>query len=558
MRGAMVTVMVSAVIGVPAAPAVAGPGEPAADIVEEVWVETPLDSDGDGVRDRVHLTITRPAAGKGKLGSIVLPTPYAGPGADVPYPSVDVDRLPQETPAAGLADLMRGRGRSRTAAVFKHYTNRRYAVITVDSLGTNLSTGCPDTGGRDETAAMRAVVDWLDLKGRAYDSAGRPVTASWSARRVAMTGVSYDGTLPIMAAITGRSALKAIVPMSAVTSWYDYYRANGLVVAPGGWQGEDLDVMSRYILTRANPEVCAAAMQRLTRIQDRVTGDYSRAWAERDYTAQAGKIRAGVFLAQGLEDWNVKPQQGIQLWRALRGDRKLWLYEGGHGSPRSQEFSDAVDRWIDHYVHGVDNGIDREPPVTLEDARSVVVERTTAWPVPGTRTVKLPLATGPARADTFTDSGRTLTAEQLVAGHAGNRLDYRWPVLTRDVRLSGTPYVSLKVSVDNRTAANLTALLVDHGPAGTGSQIVTRGWTDPQNRMSRSRSLPVVPGKAYGVRWNLQPDDHVFRAGHRIGVVILSTDHDYTLRPLPGTRLTVDPTASRIELPITGGRKALR
>ncbi|MBL7253125.1 CocE/NonD family hydrolase [Paractinoplanes lichenicola] len=556
MRRKLATVISLALIGalVPlAAPASAAPP---GDIVEDVWVEVPLDSDGDGVRDRVHLNITRPASDQ-KVGSIVLPTPYAGPGVDVPYPSVDVDRLPQETPAAGLADVMRGaakRGQGKAVAAFRHYTNRGYAIITADSLGTNLSTGCPDTGGKDETAAMRAVVDWLDRKGRAYDAAGKPVTATWSLRRVAMSGVSYNGTLPIMAAITGKSALKTIIPMSAVTSWYDYYRANGLVVAPGGWQGEDLDVMSKYILTRENPEVCAAAMDRLTRIQDRVTGDYSRVWAERDYTAQAGKIQASVFVAQGLADWNVKPKQGIQLWSALRGDRKLWLYDGGHGSPQSQEFSDAVDRWIDHYIYGTDNGVNREPRVTLEDADGTVTERTTSWPVPGTRTASLPLTAGPA---TFTDNGRTQTVEQLIAAESPHRLVYRWPTLPRDVRLSGTPYVDLKVSIDNRTAANLTAVLVDYGPSGADPVIVTRGWIDPQNRASKSHSLPVVPGKKYKIRWDMQPEDYVFKAGHQIGVALLSTDYDYTLRPLPGTQITIDPTASRLDLPIVGGRQAL-
>jgi X-Pro dipeptidyl-peptidase len=39
--------------------------------------------------------------------------------------------------------------------------------------------------------------------------------------------------------------------------------------------------------------------------------------------------------------------------------------------------------------------------------------------------------------------------------------------------------------------------------------------------------------------------------------VVVSTDHDYTLRPKPGTRLALDPTGSDIELPIVGGAAAL-
>jgi X-Pro dipeptidyl-peptidase len=102
----------------------------------------------------------------------------------------------------------------------------------------------------------------------------------------------------------------------------------------------------------------------------------------------------------------------------------------------------------------------------------------------------------------------------------------------------------------------LTAVLVDYGPSGPA--MVTRGWLDPQNRNSLSRSDRVVPGTHYDLRWDLQPDDHVFAAGHRIGLVVVSTDHDYTIRPKPGTELTLDPHDSSISLPVAGGAGALR
>ena len=52
--------------------------------------------------------------------------------------------------------------------------------------------------------------------------------------------------------------------------------------------------------------------------------------------------------------------------------------------------------------------------------------------------------------------------------------------------------------------------------------MVTRGWLDPQNRNSLTRSDRVEPGERYTMRWDLQPDDHVFAAGHRIGLVVVS------------------------------------
>jgi X-Pro dipeptidyl-peptidase len=87
--------------------------------------------------------------------------------------------------------------------------------------------------------------------------------------------------------------------------------------------------------------------------------------------------------------------------------------------------------------------------------------------------------------------------------------------------------------------------------------VVTRGCMDPQNRRSALKTMPVREGRPYTFRWTLEPKDHGFPAEHRIGLVVFSSDQDYTLLPVGGTRLTVTPRASEVTLPIVGGRKAL-
>jgi X-Pro dipeptidyl-peptidase len=195
------------------------------------------------------------------------------------------------------------------------------------------------------------------------------------------------------------------------------------------------------------------------------------------------------------------------------------------------------------------------------------------WPLPGARQARLHLSAGSSTApgelstrsrhssrdQGFVDRGRELDTDDVLiqnpdAAHP-NRLVYRSPALPRDVRISGTPWVSLRMSVENRNAANLTAVLVDYGPAAP--LMVTRGWMDPQNRHSLSRSEPIKRRHEYRFRWDLQPDDYVFKAGHRIGLVVVSTDFDYTIRPLPGTQLTLDPDDSEVSLPVVGGSSAL-
>jgi X-Pro dipeptidyl-peptidase len=68
---------------------------------------------------------------------------------------------------------------------------------------------------------------------------------------------------------------------------------------------------------------------------------------------------------------------------------------------------------------------------------------------------------------------------------------------------------------------------------------------------------PLVPGRFYDVTFQLQPDDQVIRAGNRIGLMIFSTDHEFTIHPAPGTELTVDLAGTSLELPVVGGPLAM-
>jgi X-Pro dipeptidyl-peptidase len=53
--------------------------------------------------------------------------------------------------------------------------------------------------------------------------------------------------------------------------------------------------------------------------------------------------------------------------------------------------------------------------------------------------------------------------------------------------------------------------------------------------------------------FNLQPDDQIIKKGQQIGLLIFSSDANYTILPKPGTELTVDLKGTRITIPIVGG-----
>jgi X-Pro dipeptidyl-peptidase len=549
-------------------------------IEETVYVQTKLDTDADGRNDRIRIRISRPAetSTQGiKVPVIFEHSPYRGDLGNAVNHPVDVDQLPQERGAEfrrALAASASARGDLPGSSLDNYYVPRGYAVVLGESIGTFNSDGCPDIGGPWETLATKAVIDWLNGRVRGYDVDGNPLRADWTTGDVGMTGVSYNGTLPNQVATTGVEGLRTIVPVSAISSWYDYYRANGLVVSPHSntqgvgdneYLGEDTDVLADFIAARMQT-TCAAVRRKLVARQDRETGDYSQFWRKRDYLHRVRRVEASVFVVHGLNDWNVKTKAFASWWERLRVPRKLWLHNGGHGGPRgTTNYKVTENRWFDFWLFGLQNGIMGEPRVTLQREDGAYTTES-QWPAEGARTTRLWLSSsgglstrgprGSRKAQTFVDRGRELDTDDVLIqnpdGDHPNRLAYLTKPLSSTVRLSGAPWVSLKMGVENRTAANLTAVLVDYS-AGE-PVMVTRGWLDPQNRSSASRSQNVRPGKTYRLRWDMQPDDYVFAAGHRIGLVVVSTDHDYTIRPKPGTKLSLQPRGSKLLLPLVAER----
>src|SRR4051794_33186641 len=308
-------------------------------IEETVFVQTPLDTDGDGVRDLVRVRISRPsepAALGDKVPVVFEHSPYRGDLGDAFNHDVDVDEMPQSRSASAsmrrAATRTRGErsGRRRAKAARSsagpnlpgslddYYVPRGYAVVLGESIGTFNSTGCPDVGADAETLGTKAVIDWLNGRAAAFDAGGAPVSAqSWTTGDVGMVGTSYNGTLPNQVATTGVEGLKTIIPVSAISSWYDYYRANGLVVAPhsnangtgeNDYLGEDTDVLGDFIGGPRMQEggTCRFMHDYLLGNQDRVTGDFTSFWAARDYLSKADRIRASVFVVHGLNDLNVR------------------------------------------------------------------------------------------------------------------------------------------------------------------------------------------------------------------------------------------------------------
>ncbi|EJR55028.1 hydrolase CocE/NonD family protein [Bacillus cereus VD107] len=522
-------------------------------IIENLFVETEVDSDRDGKKDRVSIKVMRPKTDPNvKVPVIYEMSPYRAGLKDVPVYNVDEELYAYEGKPYAAVNL---------GSYGNYYVPRGYAVILGESIGTGKSDGCPTTGDEQEILGTKSVIDWVNGRAKAYTEDGKEVNANWSTGNVGMTGASYNGTLPNAVATTGVEGLKTIIPIAAISSWYDYYRANGAVIAPGGYQGEDTDNMAEAVLTRKNPEVCGQIINELTAGQDRKTGDYNDFWDKRNYVKDAKNVKASVFVVHGLNDWNVKTKQFAQWWEALGENnvpRKMWLHQGGHGGTTSNNWQQTQNKWFDYWLYGIENGIMDEPMVDVQ-RENKTWQKIKNWPDPAAvpskirmylsnKAVNLPLSMGSVNnVFSFVDDAK-IKSNQLVENpelEVANRLVYTMPVLQKDMRISGTPKISFKGNID-RSVSNLTALLVDYG--GVKPEIVTRGWMDPRNLNSINNSTVIQPGKDYTFTWDMQPDDYVFKEGHQIGVVLIASDYDYTIRPKAGTKLTVK--LSEVTLPI--------
>ncbi|MCW3814326.1 Xaa-Pro dipeptidyl-peptidase [Micromonospora sp. DR5-3] len=564
-------------------------------IRQRLWVETEFDSDGDGKLDRMHVDVTRPAQTEQglKVPVVYESSPYyAGTASSQSQYFWNVRHELGAQPPARLSPPPIAHQPGRTSVSTSEvntWVPRGFAVVHSDSPGTGLSQGCPTVGAPNESLAPKAVIDWLNGRAKGYTSVNgdQEVSATgWATGKVGMTGTSYNGTLPLAAATTGVDGLEAIIPIAPNTSYYHYYRSNGLVRNPGGWVGEDIDYLFDYI-NSGYPERRAYCIDtirvgEMNRYQDRANGDYNDFWAGRDYLHAVGNVKAATLMAHGFNDWNVVPEHSVRILEALKAQGtpvQAYYHQGGHGGAPPL---DMRNRWFTRYLYGVQNGVEN-------DARAWVVRNETGasqltpyadYPNPAAAPVTMVLKPGGnttgeltslarpgSGVESLVDAGNTAcNAGALATTVSDHRLLYATPELTAPVHISGTAEVTLRMSA-SKPAANLSVALVrlpwtggsgcESSTRGTTTSIITRGWADPQNRHSLTRSEPLVPGEFVDVTVPLQPDDQVIPAGYRIGLMVFSTDHEFTLHPAPGTVLNVDLAATALRLPVVGGPLAM-
>lgn len=368
-------------------------------IREVVYVEAPLDTDQDGQRDLLKLEILRPVETEDGLqvAALFTASPYSqgvnGPAGealtydvnvplerkeptettyeDIKYKPESVE-LPAERKVKGKAThATETFTRENNHSLNDFFLARGFAVVYGSGIGTRDSDGIQTCGSVEQTTSMVAYIEWLAGNRRAFTNRtdNIEIKAWWSNGKVAMTGKSYLGTLATACATRQVEGLETIISEAAISDWYQYYRDNGLVIAPGGFPGEDADVLAIETFSKMrnagdylhSKKFFLDYLKEMAELQDRRFGNYNTFWDERNYLPFIKDIKCDVVMVHGLNDWNVKPRQIADLWDALKDvpvAKKLILHQGQHiyiNNMPSLDFQDMMNLWLSHKLYGVEN-----------------------------------------------------------------------------------------------------------------------------------------------------------------------------------------------------------
>jgi predicted acyl esterase len=471
----------------------------------EVWVQAPFDSDKDGKLDRIHADFTAP--GEVRTDGLKVPvifedSPYYA-GVAPQYSNWAVDHDLGFPPASRPATPFWAANNTSPTISTRYestWVPRGFAVVHAESPGTGYSQGCPTSGGTNETLAAKAVIDWLNGRAPAYATrtGQAQAVATWTTGKVGMIGTSYNGTIPEAVATTGVSGLEAIVPISAISDWYDYYRANGMVRAPHSssspsgdnneFQGEDLDVLADVVYSRIDEAgqrtICQPEIDYLKAHIDRATGDRSGLWQERNYMKDVENVHAATLLAHGNNDFNVMTKNAAQFYAALKRQgvpHMFYFHQGGHGGAPPDVL---VNYWFTRYLYGVPNGVESLPRSWVVREAASCPPRQTTVTGDQSNTATLTVAdTSPFRI------GFTLTVPQTNA-------DGTTTTTTRPITdIPDSTHLMLASAVATAAGQKVADGTVVSLVCGPANPTPYAEWPDPASRAVTLHPTPGAPAR---------------------------------------------------------------
>ena len=590
-------------------------------IREVVYVESRVDTDKDGLPDLVKVSIIRPRY-EGKIPAVMTASPYhqgtndkasdkalynMNVDLEVKEPhtiQVEVPQLELVDPV-GSAELVDEAEETLTHINSSYTLNdyllpRGYANLYVSGVGTKDSQGLMTNGNYQQIEAYKNVIDWLNGRCRAFTdhTRKRQVKADWSNGKVATTGISYLGTMSNGLATTGVDGLEVIIAEAGISSWYNYYRENGLVTSPGGYPGEDFDSLAELTYSRNllggdylhHNAAHQADLDIVKKELDRASGDYNQFWHDRNYLLHADQVKAEVVFTHGSQDWNVKPLHVFNMFQALPTSIKkhLFYHNGAHvylNNWQSIDFRESMNALLSKKLLGYDSSYELPTVIwqdntgeqswtSLDDFGNQTNQRTfflgddekviqnryetkdyerygKAYPTFLTDlyqdkaqqvTIDLPIEedlhlNGKARLHLrlYSSTNKGLLSAQLLELGSKKYLQ-PYPAVLSVRTLDNGRYHMLD---------NLTELPFKEA----GQRVISKGYLNLQNRHDLLEVDAVTPGEWMEFDFDLQPTIYKLEKGATLRLVLYTTDFEITVRDQTDYQLTIDLAQSSLHLP---------
>ncbi|MBN2940820.1 MULTISPECIES: Xaa-Pro dipeptidyl-peptidase [Streptococcus] len=590
-------------------------------IREVVYVESRVDTDKDGLPDLVKVSIIRPRY-EGKIPAVMTASPYhqgtndkasdkalynMNVDLEVKEPhtiQVEVPQLELVDPV-GSAELVDEAEETLTHINSSYTLNdyllpRGYANLYVSGVGTKDSQGLMTNGNYQQIEAYKNVIDWLNGRCRAFTdhTRKRQVKADWSNGKVATTGISYLGTMSNGLATTGVDGLEVIIAEAGISSWYNYYRENGLVTSPGGYPGEDFDSLAELTYSRNllggdylhHNAAHQADLDIVKKELDRASGDYNQFWHDRNYLLHADQVKAEVVFTHGSQDWNVKPLHVFNMFQALPTSIKkhLFYHNGAHvylNNWQSIDFRESMNALLSKKLLGYDSSYEL-PTVIWQD--NTGEQSWTSLDDFGNQTNQRTFSLGDDEkviqnryetkdyerygkayptflSDLYQDKAQQVTIdlpiEEDLHLNGKARLHLRLHSSTNKGLLSAQllelgskkylqpyPAVLSVRTLDNgryHMLDNLTELPFKEA----GQRVISKGYLNLQNRHDLLEVEAVTPGEWMEFDFDLQPTIYKLEKGATLRLVLYTTDFEITVRDQTDYQLTIDLAQSSLHLP---------
>ena len=462
---------------------------------------------------------------------------------------------------------------------FRHAVERGYAVVIVDVRGRFHSEG-EFRPYENEGHDGYDTIEW---------AAGQP----WSNGAVGTFGLSYPGAVQWLAAVEGPPHLKAMVPAMTFSTPQNFFYAGGtwdMSWMEWIWDNIAWDARVKRNLPgpRSYEEALTAwkvegpkmlntlPLMDVTQLQQVAPYyfDWLRHpaedpwWDWSELRNKYGRAHAAVLNLSAWYDDNYGPEgattnyAGLLKARAGEKDPRThlllgpWVHgvdstgktksgEREFGPSAAIDYDEVVLRWMDRYVKGIDNGVEREKPVRYFVMGANQWRESDVWPPPSRTTPFFLVPSGPGEhigklalksakykksfSEFVSDPARPVVNDYDSSGAHDYRkmmeredvLTFDSPVLQKDTEITGPIHARLFVSCDCRDL-DLWARLEDVSPDGTAFNLMSPGLDvlrASYRDLARGRQW-LEPEQIYEIDLTNLITSNVFLKGHRVRVQI--------------------------------------